>query len=155
MVVSEQNVCVTRIKVGAHQPHNSVALAFDFEPRSPPRILPSTTLWIVEPQPRASSALVLPSPLTLRGTDGLSAQTSIDMDIEFIVIRKRPRTKRTLAHGGGSCHPRRSGPHPGGVVRQWSLSDVAYAIAVIVVHVVNQRPAAASERPPCPGILRW
>ena len=34
----------------------SAALAFDFEPHSPPRILPSTTLWVVERQPRASSA---------------------------------------------------------------------------------------------------
>jgi hypothetical protein len=86
--------------------------------------------------------------------NGWPAQTPIDMGIESIIIRERPRTKRTLAEGGGSCHPRRSGSHPG-VVQQWSLRDDAYGIAVTVAHIVNQRPAAASERPPRPGVLRW
>jgi hypothetical protein len=157
MVVSKQNVCVARIEVNIINLLISVALAlaFDFESRSPPDT-PFLPLWVVKRQPRASPASLLGplSPSALCGTDGLSAQTPIDMGIESIVIRERPRTKRTLADGDGSCHPRRSGPHPG-VVQQWSLRDDAYGIAVTVAHIVNQRPAAASERPPRRGVLRW
>ena len=48
--------------------------------------------------------------LDLRGTDGLSAQTPIDMGVEPVVVRKRPRTQRTLP-----CHGARFRSHPGAV----------------------------------------
>lgn len=43
----------------------------------------------------------VPVALDLRRTDRLSAETPIDVRIELVVIRERPRTQRTLAHSGG------------------------------------------------------
>jgi hypothetical protein len=48
--------------------------------------------------------------LDLCGTDGLSAQTPIDMGVEFVVVREQPRTQWTLPR-----HRRRFGSHPGAV----------------------------------------
>jgi hypothetical protein len=54
--------------------------------------------------------------LDLRGPDGLSAQTPIDVGVELVVVRERPRTQRTLPrHGGRRRRRRRFGSHPGAV----------------------------------------
>jgi hypothetical protein len=45
-----------------------------------------------------------PIALDLGRTDGLSAQTPIDVSIEFVVVSERPCTERTLAHcSRGGC----------------------------------------------------
>ena len=45
-----------------------------------------------------------PIALDLGRTDGLSTQTPIDVSVEFVIIRKRTCTERTLARcGRGGC----------------------------------------------------
>lgn len=45
-----------------------------------------------------------PITLDLGRTDGLSTQTPIDVSIEFVIIRERTCTERTLARcGRGGC----------------------------------------------------